>query len=129
MKDVVIQDVKQPVNILRNCGIWCIQVKKFVSIRAMAGQLNFAKEVTFVVKGLNFGPTVGFSTKAVLRLTGSFWLAQKSSTEMEHPPCSPDLAPNDFWMFPEIKFALKGRRFHDIEDLHKNMTTALKVIP
>jgi hypothetical protein len=28
--------------------------------------------------------------------------------EMEHPPCSPDFALNDFWLFPEIKSALKG---------------------
>jgi hypothetical protein len=35
------------------------------------------------------------------------FLAQKSITEMEHPPYSPDLAPNDFWLFPIIKSALK----------------------
>jgi histone-lysine N-methyltransferase SETMAR len=35
-------------------------------------------------------------------------LAQKSITEMKHPPYFPDLAPNDFWLFPEIKSALKG---------------------
>jgi hypothetical protein len=27
----------------------------------------------------------------------------KSITEMEHPSCSPDLAPDDFWLFPKIK--------------------------
>jgi hypothetical protein len=26
------------------------------------------------------------------------FLAQKSITEMEHPPCSPDLALNDLWL-------------------------------
>jgi histone-lysine N-methyltransferase SETMAR len=30
------------------------------------------------------------------------FLTQKAITEMEHPPCSPDLAPNDFWPFPKI---------------------------
>jgi transposase len=29
------------------------------------------------------------------------FLAQKSITEMEYPPCSPDLAPNDC-LFPKI---------------------------
>jgi hypothetical protein len=29
------------------------------------------------------------------------------------------LALNDFWIFPEIKFALKGQRFQDIEDIEK----------
>jgi histone-lysine N-methyltransferase SETMAR len=37
------------------------------------------------------------------------YLTLKSITEVEHPPCSPDLAPNDFWLFPKIKSALKGR--------------------
>jgi hypothetical protein len=36
------------------------------------------------------------------------FLAQKSITEMECPPSSSDLAPNDFWLFPKIKSALKG---------------------
>jgi hypothetical protein len=29
------------------------------------------------------------------------------------------MAPNDFWLFPKIKFALKERRFQDIEDTQK----------
>jgi hypothetical protein len=47
------------------------------------------------------------------------FLAQKSITEMEHPPCSSDLAPNDFWLFPKVKSALQGRRFHDFEGIRK----------
>jgi hypothetical protein len=46
--------------------------------------------------------------------------AQKSITEMEHLPCLPDLAPNDVWLFPKIKSALKGLRFQDIEDIKKS---------
>jgi hypothetical protein len=49
------------------------------------------------------------------------FLAQKSITEMEHPPYSPDLAPNVFGLFPEIKSALKGLRFQDIEHIKKCM--------
>jgi histone-lysine N-methyltransferase SETMAR len=37
------------------------------------------------------------------------FLLQKSITEMEHTPSSPDLAPNDFLMFPKIKPTLKGQ--------------------
>jgi hypothetical protein len=48
------------------------------------------------------------------------FLAQKSITEMERPHCSPDLPPSDFWLFPEIKSALKGRRFQDDEDKKKS---------
>jgi hypothetical protein len=47
------------------------------------------------------------------------FLAQKSITDKEHPPCSPDLALNDFWLFPKIKSALKGQQFQDIEDIKK----------
>jgi len=47
---------------------------------------------------------------------------------MEHPPYSTDLAPNDFWLFPKIKSALKGRRFQDTEDIQRNVTTTLKAI-
>jgi hypothetical protein len=36
------------------------------------------------------------------------FLAQKSCVEMEHPPYSPDLALNDFWLFQKVKFDLKG---------------------
>jgi hypothetical protein len=39
----------------------------------------------------------------------------KSITEVEHPPSSPDLAPNDFWLFPKIKPVLKGRKFQDTD--------------
>jgi transposase len=45
------------------------------------------------------------------------FLAQKSIDEMEPPPYSPDSAPNGFWLFPKIKFALKRRRFQDTEDI------------
>jgi hypothetical protein len=46
------------------------------------------------------------------------FLVQKSITEMEQSPCSPDFAPADFWLFSKIKSALKGRRFQDTEDIN-----------
>jgi hypothetical protein len=30
---------------------------------------------------------------------------------LEHPPCSPDLAPSDFCVFPKLKLFLAGQRF------------------
>jgi transposase len=35
------------------------------------------------------------------------FLAQKSITEVVHPPYSPDLAPNGSWLFPKIKSVVK----------------------
>jgi hypothetical protein len=48
---------------------------------------------------------------------------------VEHPPCSPDLAPNVFWPFPKRKFALRRRKFQDTEDIERKVTIALKAIP
>jgi hypothetical protein len=56
------------------------------------------------------------SAPAYKALSVEQFLAQKSITEMEHPPCSPQ---NDLWQFPEIRSALKGRIFQDIEDIQK----------
>jgi histone-lysine N-methyltransferase SETMAR len=54
-------------------------------------------------------------------LSVKLFLAQKSVTEMEHPPYSPDLAPKDLLLpvCPKIKSALKGQRFQDIGDMNK----------
>uniref|UniRef100_A0A670JLM1 Mos1 transposase HTH domain-containing protein n=1 Tax=Podarcis muralis TaxID=64176 RepID=A0A670JLM1_PODMU len=35
-------------------------------------------------------------------------------TELSHPPYSPNLVPPDFFLFPKLKFALKGHRFFNI---------------
>jgi hypothetical protein len=50
-------------------------------------------------------------------------------TVLEHLPCSPDLAPKDFFLFLMIKEILKGRHFGDTDDIRSNMTAALKAIP
>lgn len=34
---------------------------------------------------------------------------------LDHPPYSPDLAPNDFFLFPKLKVALGGQRFSSNE--------------
>jgi histone-lysine N-methyltransferase SETMAR len=30
---------------------------------------------------------------------------------LEHPPCSPNLAPSDFYLFPKLKLFIAGQRF------------------
>jgi len=57
------------------------------------------------------------------------FLATKQITVLEHPAYLPDLAPSDFFLFPEIKEILKGRHFDDIDDIRSNTTAALKAIP
>jgi len=57
------------------------------------------------------------------------FLATKQITVLEHPAYSPDLASNDFFLFPKIKEILKGRNFDDIDDIRTNTMAALKAIP
>ena len=54
------------------------------------------------------------------------FLATKQITVLEHPAYSPDLAPNDFFLFLKIKEVLKGRHF---DDIRSNTMAALKAIP
>ena len=36
--------------------------------------------------------------------------------EIEHPPCSPDLAPTDCHLFSKLKKELRGNKFDDDDD-------------
>ena len=58
-------------------------------------------------------------TKAVTN-----YLEEKRIVLLPHPPYSPDLAPCDFFLFPEIKKKLAGRHFDRIE----NLARAVKAI-
>jgi hypothetical protein len=53
-------------------------------------------------------------------------LASRQITVLEHPPDSPDLAPNVFFLFPKINEIMKGSHF---DDIRSNMTVALEAIP
>jgi histone-lysine N-methyltransferase SETMAR len=57
------------------------------------------------------------------------FLAKHSIPNLPQPPYSPDLSPPDFFLFPKLKFTLKGRRFQTVEDIITNVTNDLKVIP
>ncbi|GBM35068.1 hypothetical protein AVEN_203231-1 [Araneus ventricosus] len=43
----------------------------------------------------------------------------------DHPPYSPDLAPNDFHLFLKLKEFLRGKRFGSDEELENAVTTWL----
>ena len=59
----------------------------------------------------------------------SSFSAKHKIVQLRQPPYSPNIAPCDFWMFPKLKMALKGKRFDDIETIHSNATCELKAIP
>jgi hypothetical protein len=57
------------------------------------------------------------------------FLASKQITVLAHPPYSPDLAPNDVFLFQKVKEIFKGSHFDDIDDIRSNTTAALKSTP
>jgi hypothetical protein len=57
------------------------------------------------------------NTPTYSSLRMSYFLADKGISAMDHAPCSTDLAPPDFWMFPNSKSVLKGKRFSDVENI------------
>jgi len=47
---------------------------------------------------------------------------------LPHPPYSPDLAPCDFFLFPELKKHLRGHRFETDSEVNQAVTGALNII-
>jgi histone-lysine N-methyltransferase SETMAR len=45
-----------------------------------------------------------------------------------HPPCSPDLAQADIFLFPKLKTTLKGRRFQTIKEIQEHAIRELRAI-
>lgn len=48
---------------------------------------------------------------------------------MDHPPNSPDLAPNDFYLFPYVRNKLRGQRFSTPEEAVETFKTHVSEIP
>ncbi|UYV77100.1 hypothetical protein LAZ67_14003285 [Cordylochernes scorpioides] len=58
----------------------------------------------------------------------AFW--RKNGTQiLLQPPYFPDIAPNDFFLFPKLKAVLKGRHFDTRDDIIEKSPLALKSIP
>ena len=49
-------------------------------------------------------------------------------TGKTHPPCSPDLSPCDFFLFPRMKSQMKGKRFADVSEVKKKTLEVLNNI-
>jgi len=45
----------------------------------------------------------------------SFTLPWKCDMVISHPPYSPDFTPDDFFLVPKVKNALRGRRFRAVD--------------
>ena len=56
------------------------------------------------------------------------FLAKFQIPVLPQPPYSPDIAPADFYLFPKLKFSLKGHRFASIEDIQANTERVLNIL-
>ena len=56
------------------------------------------------------------------------FLVKHQTTQVTQPRYSPDLMPCDFWLFPNLKSPLKGKRFQYIGEIQENMTGQLMTI-
>lgn len=54
------------------------------------------------------------------------FLAKKKFETVPHPPYSPDLAPNDFFLYPKAKKHLKSRLFESTSAAVKALEAILK---
>jgi len=68
------------------------------------------------------------NTPAHRAVTTNEFLAKHYIPSLPQPPYSPDLAPCDFFLFPQLKKIMKGRRFDYVEDIQANMTRQLRAI-
>jgi hypothetical protein len=57
------------------------------------------------------------------------FLAKKGISVVPQPSYSPDLSLCDFFLFPKLKFHLKGRRFGTVDDIQKVVTDKLRALP
>ena len=62
-------------------------------------------------------------------LIQGFFLAKHNIPLVRQAPYSPDMALCDFWLFPKLKIPLKGKRFESREDITRNATDLMNMIP
>ena len=56
------------------------------------------------------------------------FLTKRGMSPILHTPYSPDLTPNDFFLFPSVKKVLKGKHFANVEKVKQKTAEALKDI-
>ena len=57
------------------------------------------------------------------------FLAKHETKSISQPPYLPDLTPCDFFLFPKLKYPLRGTRHKSIEAIKRNSLKELKTIP
>ena len=66
------------------------------------------------------------SVPAHTTLSVQQFLTKHGMTSMSHPPYSPHLTPNNYFLFPQMKTVLRGKHFADVEEVKQKMAEALQ---
>jgi transposase len=61
-------------------------------------------------------------------VTTNEFLAKHNIPSLPQPSYSPAFTPCDYFLFPQLKKTMKGRRFNYVEDIQANATRQLKAI-
>lgn len=56
-------------------------------------------------------------------------LQEWGMTVLEHPPCSPDMAPCDFALFPKLKKEMRGQNFRNVANVQLETKKILTNLP
>jgi len=59
-------------------------------------------------------------------VTTNEFLAKHNIPSVPHPPYSPDLAPCNVFLFPQLKKTMKGHRFDYVEEIQANTMRQLR---
>jgi hypothetical protein len=62
MNEIAVKDFRQLMDMLKNCGMWSIQIDVSVSTTLIMWKYLSGYMKLCTQKGLNFGPMTGFST-------------------------------------------------------------------
>jgi hypothetical protein len=107
-----------------------------LGVRIKAEDLNMNRETVRQIVNEDLGMRKFFAKMVPRILTHDKKRQLHISSDLRIPlqkwtiqPHSPDLAPCDFWLFPKLKSALKGRIFDDFYDVQCNVKTLLRGIP
>ena len=82
--------------------------------------------IKFCVK---LGESATVTYEKLQRAYGENSLSRAQVFRWHKSPCSSDLSPCDFFLFPRLKNHLKGRHFGTLDNIQKSVTDELKGIP
>jgi len=105
-------------NIAKVCQI--VRENRRLIVRSKAEQVNIDREIVrkILTEDLDMRKVCAKRSQrsSPKNKSKEEFLATKQITVLEHPAYSPDLAPNDFFLFPKIKEILKGRHSDDNQE-------------